>query len=55
MTLAGLLGKTLRLAVPLYLSTLLLGLIPTAVMMMGIGTMAGDRPWRAESHAVFRQ
>jgi hypothetical protein len=48
MTLGGLLGKTLRLAVPLYLSTLLLALIPTGVMMLGIGTMAGDRPWRAD-------
>lgn len=48
MMVGGLLGKTLRLAVPLYLSTLLLGLIPTAVMMMGIGSMAGDRPWRAD-------
>jgi hypothetical protein len=48
MTLGGLLGKTLRLAVPLYLSTLLLGLVPTAVMMIGIGTMAGDRTWRAD-------
>jgi hypothetical protein len=46
MTLRGLLGKTLRLAVPLYLSTLLLGLIPTGVMLLGLGTLAGDRPWR---------
>jgi hypothetical protein len=48
MTLGGLLGKTLQLAVPLYLSTLLFGLIPAGVMMLGIGTMAGDRPWRAD-------
>jgi hypothetical protein len=48
MTLRGLLGKTLRLAVPLYLSTLVLGLIPTAVMMLGVGTLAGDRPWRGD-------
>jgi hypothetical protein len=48
MTLTGLLGKTLRLAVPLYLSTLLLGLIPTGVMMLGLGTLAGDRPWRGD-------
>ena len=40
--------KTLRLAVPLYLSTLVLGLLPTAVAMFGLVPLAGDRPWRAE-------
>jgi hypothetical protein len=48
MTLTGLLGKTLRLAVPIYLSTLLLGLIPAGIMMLGLGTLAGDRPWRGD-------
>jgi hypothetical protein len=34
--------------VPLYLSTLLLGLLPTTVAMLGLVPLAGDRPWRAE-------
>src|SRR4051812_3714708 len=48
MRVRSLLGRTLRLAVPLYLSTLLLGLIPTAVAMIGLGALAGDRPWRGD-------
>jgi hypothetical protein len=43
-----LLGRTLRLAVPLYLSTLVLGLIPTSLAMVGLGLLAGDRPWRGD-------
>ncbi|HZO31109.1 MAG TPA: hypothetical protein VFH48_34520 [Chloroflexota bacterium] len=39
---------TLRLAVPLYLSTLLLGLLPTTLAMVGLASLAGDRPWRAD-------
>lgn len=39
---------TMRLAVPLYLSTLLLGLLPTAVAMLGLVPLAGDRPLRAD-------
>jgi hypothetical protein len=39
---------TLRLAVPLYLSTLLLGLVPTIVATVGLVSLAGDRPWRAD-------
>src|SRR5690349_18145625 len=48
MSVPALLSKTLRLAVPLYLSTLILGLVPTAVIMLGLGTLAGDRPWRGD-------
>jgi hypothetical protein len=43
-----LVGATLRLAVPVYLSTVLLGLIPTTVAMLGLVPLAGDRPWRTE-------
>ena len=39
---------TLRLAVPLYLTTLVLGLLPTAVAMVGLVPLAGDRPWRVD-------
>jgi hypothetical protein len=39
---------TMRLAVPLYLSTLVLGLIPTTVAMLGLVPLAGDRPWRVD-------
>jgi hypothetical protein len=48
MSIPSMVLKTLRLAVPLYLSTLLLGLIPTVVAMLGLVPLAGDRPWRAE-------
>jgi hypothetical protein len=43
-----LLAKTLGLAVPLYLATVVLGLIPTVVTWLGLGTLVGDRPWRAD-------
>ena len=39
---------TMRIAVPLYLSTLVLGLLPTTVAMLGLVPLAGDRPWRAD-------
>jgi hypothetical protein len=39
---------TLRLAVPLYLAALLLGLVPTTTMMLGLTWLASDRPWRAD-------
>jgi len=48
MTAGRLVGRTLRLAVPLYLSTLVLGLIPTSIAMLGLASLAGDRPWRGE-------
>jgi len=48
MTVRGLIGRTLRLALPLYLTTLLLGAIPTTVAMYGLWLLAGDRPWRGD-------
>jgi hypothetical protein len=48
MSVASLIVMTLRLAAPLYLSTVLLGLLPTTVAMLGLVPLAGDRPWRAE-------
>src|SRR5690349_11402223 len=39
---------TLRLASPLYLSTVLLGLLPAALVTLGVGIMAWDKPWRAD-------
>ena len=48
MSVAWLALTTSRLSVPLYLSTLLLGLLPTSVAMLGLVPLAGDRPWRAE-------
>jgi hypothetical protein len=39
---------SLRLALPLYAATVLLGLAPTAVAMVGLGSVAWDRPWRGE-------
>jgi hypothetical protein len=39
---------TLRLSVPLYLATVLLGLLPTTVAMLGLVPLAGDRPWRGD-------
>ena len=44
----GLLLLTLRLAVPLYVSNLILGLLPVGVAMLGLSSLAGDRPWRGE-------
>ena len=44
----GLLLLTLRLAVPLYLANLALGLLPVGVVMLGLSALAGDRPWRAD-------
>jgi hypothetical protein len=48
MSVRSLVGTTLRLAVPLYLSTLLLGLLPAALAMLGLALLAADRPWRAD-------
>jgi hypothetical protein len=48
MSVPWLLVTTLRLSVPLYLSTVLLGLLPTTVAMLGLMPLAGDRPWRAD-------
>jgi hypothetical protein len=48
MTIASGVLTTLRLAVPLYLSTLVLGLLPTTVALLGLVPLAGDRPWRVE-------
>lgn len=48
MTFQVLVVKTLRLAVPVYLATLLFALIPTGVMMIGLQELAGDRPWRGD-------
>ena len=48
MSIAGLALTTLRLAVPIYLSTVLLGLLPTTVAMLGLVPLAGDRPWRTD-------
>ena len=39
---------TLRLAVPLYLANLMLALLPVGVAMLGLSSLAGDRPWRAD-------
>src|SRR5205814_3066225 len=39
---------TLRLALPIYLATVVVGLVPTAVAMLGLNALAGDRPWRAD-------
>jgi hypothetical protein len=47
-TVASLLGKTPRLAVPLYLTTLLIGLLPTTAALLGLVELAGDRPWRGD-------
>lgn len=48
MSVGALTAKTLRLTVPLYLSTVLLGILPTALMMLGVYVLASDRPWRAD-------
>lgn len=48
MTLTALAGRTVRLALPLYLATLVLGALPTTVAMLGLGLLAGDRPWRGD-------
>jgi hypothetical protein len=48
MTVRALVGRTLRLALPLYLTTLLLGAVPTTVAMYGFWLLAGDRPWRGD-------
>src|SRR5687767_14410220 len=48
MSVAAVLRMTTRLAVPLYLSTLVLGLPPTTVAMLGLVPLAGDRPWRGD-------
>ena len=48
MTIGAGIVTTLRLAVPLYLATLLLGLLPTIVALVGLIPLAGDRPWRTE-------
>jgi hypothetical protein len=39
---------TVRLAVPLYLIGVVLGLLPTTVAMLGLVPLAGDRPWRGD-------
>ena len=44
----GLVVLTLRLAMPLYLANLALGLLPLGVAMLGMSSLAGDRPWRAD-------
>jgi hypothetical protein len=41
-------GATARLAVPLYVSTLLAGFVPIATTMLGLAPMAANRPWSAE-------
>jgi hypothetical protein len=41
-------GRTLRLAMPLYLATLLLALAPGLASLAGLALIAGDRPWRTE-------
>lgn len=46
MSAARLVGRTLRLAAPLYLATLVLGALPTTVAVAGLGLLAADRPWR---------
>lgn len=43
-----LLRRTLSLAVPLYLASLGLSLIPATVAMLGVGSLAGARPWRID-------
>jgi hypothetical protein len=48
MSLSVLLPNTIRLALPLYLSTVLLGLVPIATTMLGLAPLAADRPWSAE-------
>lgn len=48
MSLSGLLPRTLRLTVPLYLSSLILALIPAGLAMLGFWQLAGSRPWRVE-------
>lgn len=48
MSVTSLTVTTLRLAVPLYLATVLLGLLPTTVAMLGLVPLAGDRPWRGD-------
>jgi hypothetical protein len=39
---------TLRLAIYPYAASLLLGVMPTTVAMLGLAALAGDRPWRAD-------
>jgi hypothetical protein len=48
MTRPVLLRNTIRLAVPLYLSTVLLGLVPIATALLGLAPLAADRPWSTE-------
>jgi hypothetical protein len=48
MTFQALVLRTLRLALPCYLATLVLALIPTGVMLLGLQELAGDRPWRTD-------
>ncbi|MFN8632714.1 MAG: hypothetical protein U0893_02580 [Chloroflexota bacterium] len=48
MSVRSLLARTLRLAVPLYLSSLVLGLLPVALTMLGAYVLVADRPWRGD-------
>lgn len=40
--------RTVRLTVPLYIASLLLAVGPVAVGMIGLASVAADRPWRAD-------
>jgi hypothetical protein len=40
--------RTLRLTVPVYLASLLLALVPAVIGMIGLASVAADRPWRAD-------
>jgi hypothetical protein len=48
MSLPVLLRNTMRLAVPLYCSTVILGLVPIVTTMLGLVPLAADRPWSAD-------
>jgi hypothetical protein len=44
-TFAPVLLRTLRLAIPIYLVSLMLGLLGTALLLAGLSAVAGNRPW----------
>lgn len=48
MSLASRTVLTLRLALPLYVASVVLAAGPTVIGMMGLAMVAADRPWRAE-------
>ena len=47
-SIGALAARTVRLTVPLYFASLLLAVGPAAVGMLGLASVAADRPWRAD-------